>query len=418
MKNNLNKGFTMIELLVVIAIIGTLSGTVAPKLIKEVRKGKVAKVQHNLGIIRSKLSLDETFLDEFPNLYDETNTSLLESYSIEPTPAFADGDGDSHEASSKVVYSRSDDGGWLYNKDVGEMYANLPDGAYTKDDEYEIWNGETDTISKITYNASDDDLSYGTLQFKNEDGEWEDMVDGDVYSSDTEIRYLPDSDYVSGSTNEINVGTDNGDTATLSDWGTVTGNTAVLESDGTTITTTLSDGDGNLKVFNGSGSLGNGIGTTEIGSGLNKNQTLTVDVHGEDINKVIFTLDGLGGWFDESSSNATKVVISAYDEYGDLIETQSSYRDSGSYTDDYTFEVTESVAYFELTTEKGKTGASGNGTYVVQSVSLIKSAQDQVNLTIENPDGTTETITKDILLDDGNSGEAISIIEEQEEEDI
>jgi hypothetical protein len=394
-------------MVVVTAITLLLSGTVAPKVIKQFRKSKVAKVKSNLSAIRTKLFVEVVSSGEFPNLYDETNTDLLKNYNIGDTPSFK-----GNAASSKVTYSRTDTGGWVYNREEGEIYANLPDGAYTLDVENEIWGGETVAISKITYS---DNLDYGKLQFLNEDNEWEDMIDGEVYSSDTEIRYVPDSDYVSESTNAINVGTESGETAALSDWGTVSGNTAVMTlDDGTIITTTLSDG--NLKVLNGTSSLGTGIGSTEIGSGLNKNQTLTIDVDGEDINKVIFTLDGLGGWFDESSSKATKVVISAFDESGVLIETQSSYRDSGSFTDDYTFEITEPVAYFELTTAKGKISSPGSGTYVVQNVSLIKSAQDQVNLTIENPDGTTEVITKDILLDETNSGDIITIIETEEEE--
>jgi prepilin-type N-terminal cleavage/methylation domain-containing protein len=353
MKNNLKKGFTIIELLVVIAMIGVLAGTVAPKLLKEMRKATVAKVQHNLGVIRSRLSLDETFLEEFPNLYSETSTDLLKTYSIESTPSFRDGAGEGHEATSKVVYSRTDDGGW------------------------------------------------------------EDMVDGEVYSSDTEIQYIPNEDNVSGNTNQISIGTATGDDAKLSDWGDVTGNTAVLKSkDGTIITTTVSSGE--LKEFNGKGPLGNGIGSDDVSSGLNKNQTLTVDVKGKDINKVVFTLDGLGSWFDENSKNATKINITAYDENDEKISTQSGYRESGLFSDTYTFEITQPVSYFVLGSEKGKEGASGNGTYVVQNVSLIKSAQDHVSLTINNPDGTTEEISKDILLDDTNSGNPITINEKLE----
>ena len=404
MKNNLRKGFTMIELLVVIAIIGILAGTVIPKLIKEIRKATVAKVQHNLGVIRSRLSLDETFLDEFPNLYDETDTDLLDNYRILDTPGFTDSDGVSHEASSNVVYTRTNIGGWLYNIDEGEMYANLPNGAYTKDSEYEIWSGETTITPEITYNASENKLSYGRLQFYNEEtGSWEDMVDGDVYSSDTEIKYVPYENYVSGSTNKIDVGTISGETAEVEDWGVVDGNKATMTlDDGTVITTSVSSG--NLNEYNGADShVGVGIGSSDVSTGLNRNQVLTVAVDGEDINKVVFTLDGLGGYFDESSSNATMVLISAFNANGELIETQSDYRKSGSFTDEYEFEITESVSYFELTTE------GSNGTYVVQNVSLIKSAQDYVSLTVENPDGTTETITKDILLDETNSSEDIII---------
>ncbi|MCS5420451.1 MULTISPECIES: type II secretion system protein [Psychrilyobacter] len=408
MKKNFKKGFTIIELLVVISMIGVLTGTVAPKLLKEMRKATVAKVQHNLGVIRSRLSLDETFLEEFPNLYDKTNTDLLKAYIIESTPSFTDGKGEGHEATSKVTYSRTNDGGWIYNREKGEIYANLPDGAYTKDEGYEIWGGETPAISEITYNGSDD-LSYGKLQFKNEDGHWEDMVDGEVYSSDTEIQYVPYKGNVSGNANQINIGTNTGETVSLSDWGKISGNTAVLESDGTTITTTVSSG--NLEAFNGPNShLGAGIGTSNGSSGLSSGDTLRIDIDGEDINKVIFTLDGLGGYFDATSSHATQVEISAFDENGVLIETQSSYRDSGSFSDQYSFEITQPVSYFEL----GTTGS--NGTYVVQSVNLIKSAQDQVNLTIQHPDGTTEEISRDILLDDTNSGDPITINEKLEED--
>ena len=418
MKNNLKKGFTMIEVLIVIAIIGVLSGTVAPKLLKEMRKATVAKVQHNLGVIRSRLSLDETFLEEFPNLYSETNTDLLKAYSVEPTPPFTDREGNGHKATLKVVYSRTDDGGWLYNRDEGEVYANLPDGAYTKDEKYEIWGGEIPAISKITYNG-EKSLRYGKLQFKKEDGNWGDMKDGEVYSSDTEIRYLPDEDNVSGNANQIDVGTAAGVDAKLSDWGEsvlVDGKTVLKKKldDGTTITTSVLNGD--LKEFNGKGAQGNGIGSDKLNSGLNRNNTLKVKVEGKDINKAIFTLDGLGQWFDESNGHATKINITAYDKYDNKISTQSGYRKLKSFSDTYTFEITDSVSYFVLGSEKGNKDSSGNGTYVVKNVSLIKSAQDHVNLTIKNPDGTTKEISKDILLDDTNSGDSISINEKPKED--
>lgn len=139
----LNKGFTVIELLIVIAIIGILATTLAPKLLKEIRKATVAEVQHNLGVIRSRLSLDETLSEEFPDFFLDENidkTNLLKSYSIEPTPAFTSADGVSHKETSQVVTPRDNTGGWFYIRETGEIYANLPNGAYTKDKEYEIWN--------------------------------------------------------------------------------------------------------------------------------------------------------------------------------------------------------------------------------------------------------------------------------------
>jgi len=157
----LNKGFTIIELLIVIAIIGILATTIAPKLFKEMRKATAAKVQHNLGVIRSRLSLDETLLEEFPDFFLDKNvdkTNLLKLYSIESTPAFTDADGGSHEETSQVVPSRNDEGGWFYIRETGEIYANLPNGAYTGDKEYEIWDKNNQIVNNtLSYDFTDSD---------------------------------------------------------------------------------------------------------------------------------------------------------------------------------------------------------------------------------------------------------------------
>lgn len=135
-----NHGFTMIELLVVIAIIGILATTLAPKLRKELAKGKVAKVQHKLGLIRSKLSIDSNFSEEFPDLVD-ADDNLRNKFDVHPTESFSSENG-SYGKTDRIVGIRDNKGGWFYNRTKGEIYANLPNGAYTYDKVYEIWKGE------------------------------------------------------------------------------------------------------------------------------------------------------------------------------------------------------------------------------------------------------------------------------------
>lgn len=136
-----NHGFTLIELLVVIAIIGILATTLAPKLRKLLGKAKVAKVQHKLGLIRSKLSIDSNFSDEFPDL-GSNDDNLLNKFDVHPTESFSYYNG-SYAETDNVVESRDNKGGWFYNKTTGDIYANLPNGAYTYDEDTEIWNGES-----------------------------------------------------------------------------------------------------------------------------------------------------------------------------------------------------------------------------------------------------------------------------------
>jgi prepilin-type N-terminal cleavage/methylation domain-containing protein len=134
-----NRGFTMIELLVVIGIIGLLATTLVPKLRKELAKGKVAKVQHKLGLIRSKLSIDSNFSEEFPDLVSDDN--LRNKFDVHPTESFSSENG-SYGETNRIVGIRDNKGGWFYNRTKGEIYANLPNGAYTYDKVYEIWKGE------------------------------------------------------------------------------------------------------------------------------------------------------------------------------------------------------------------------------------------------------------------------------------
>jgi prepilin-type N-terminal cleavage/methylation domain-containing protein len=148
-----NRGFTMIELLVVIGIIGLLATTLAPKLMKSISKGKVAKIQHKLGLIRSKLSISGSLSDEFPDL-SGADDNLLYQFDVHPTEAFS-ANGSFHGETDKIVGLRDNTGGWFYNRTTGEIYANLPNGAYTHDEVYEIWKGEGSITLEDLQNLED-----------------------------------------------------------------------------------------------------------------------------------------------------------------------------------------------------------------------------------------------------------------------
>ena len=70
-----------------------------------------------------------------------------------------------------------------------------------------------------------------------------------------------------------------------------------------------------MGAWNGEGHVGSGIGN-ESNNGLSGNESLSVEISGDEVNQVTFSLDGLGGWFDADSNQATEVMITAYDADG------------------------------------------------------------------------------------------------------
>lgn len=144
---NKKNGFTIIELLVIISIIGILSTTAIPKLRKELNKAKVAKVQHKLGLIRSKLSIENNISFETPDLAIN-DSNLLNKFDVHPTEPFSV-TGNSYKKTDKIVSARDNTGGWYYIKKEGEIYANLPNGAYTGDSKYEIWSDKIIKLSDL-----------------------------------------------------------------------------------------------------------------------------------------------------------------------------------------------------------------------------------------------------------------------------
>ncbi|MGF1870524.1 tandem-95 repeat protein [Photobacterium indicum] len=253
---------------------------------------------------------------------------------------------------------------------------------------------------------------HGSVQYLDEDGEWADMVIGLTYPADTQVQFTPNTEEIQSDTRDIRVGSFDSDTstrifdgaATVEDWGTVDGDTAVYVEDGVTITTQVNTGE--LAAWNGAGThKGAGIGN-ESRNGLDTNEMLTVTVEGEDVNQITFQLDGLGGYFDETSSHATEVTIKAFDADGNLIDAQGGYRDSGEYQDTYAFTTDVPVHHFTL----GTTGS--NGTYVVQNMTVSRTMSEEIQMTTIQSDGSEISHSLNLDLNHSTADQTLDVTEQ------
>ncbi|AYV19805.1 tandem-95 repeat protein [Vibrio mediterranei] len=253
---------------------------------------------------------------------------------------------------------------------------------------------------------------HGAVQYLDENGDWADMVIGLEYPADTEVQFVPNTVEIQSDTRDIRVGSFDNDpnsqgfdgTASTSDWGNVDGDTATYVEDGIVVTTVVSEGA--LAAWNGPNShVGAGIGN-QSSNGLSDDETLTVTIEGEDVNQITFQLDGLGGYFDETSSHATQVNITAYDAEGNIISTQGGYRESGEYEDTYSFTTDVPVHHFEL----GTTG--GNGTYVVQNMVVSRTMAEEIQITTIQGDGSEVTNTLQLNLNHSTAEDTLNVTEQ------
>ncbi|MDW1940663.1 tandem-95 repeat protein [Vibrio sp. Vb0599] len=225
--------------------------------------------------------------------------------------------------------------------------------------------------------------------------EWVQLEVGQEVPADTEVRFIPNDDALANGTHTSKIGTFD-DNASLDDWGTAVDPYTREFVDGD-LKVTVQSNDDPLGAWNGKTHIGHGIGDTDR-QGLSGDEKLTVTVEGQDINEISFHLDGLGGWFMEESRHFTEVEIRAFNSDGDLIDSMTYHKeDRGSYETDYTLTVNEPVSYFELGT------IQGNGTYVVQNMTVSQTCHDEAVFTSIGVDGTEITETVELNIREGDS---------------
>ncbi|EKO3809457.1 tandem-95 repeat protein [Vibrio harveyi] len=225
--------------------------------------------------------------------------------------------------------------------------------------------------------------------------EWVQLEVGQEVPADTEVRFIPNDDALANGTHTTQIGTFD-DNASVDDWGDEIDPYTRQFTDGD-LTVTVQSNDDPLGAWNGNTHIGHGIGDTDR-QGLSGDEKLTVTVEGQDINEISFHLDGLGGWFMEESRHFTEVEIRAFNSNGDLIDSMTYHKeDRGSYETDYTLTVNEPVSYFELGT------IQGNGTYVVQNMTVSQTCHDEAVFTSIGVDGTEITETVELNIREGDS---------------
>ena len=252
---------------------------------------------------------------------------------------------------------------------------------------------------------------YGIVEYNDGSG-WTQVIENTEYSKQFDFRYNPTEEDVLAVSRDINVGSFDEDLSTpyyadgshsLSDWGTVSGNTAVFVENGVTVTTRVTAGD--LAFANSPGTAtGVGLGTTlsasnELGSMAN----LEITLDGDFLNDVKITADGLGGCYDYGDACETKVIIDAYGYDNTKIGTQGGFRDAISsehgeaFIDDYYFVGSTAIKKFVIsvrgTNEGGNNPDLGGGQNPILNMTVSRSAFEVMDYMIINKNGSEETAT-------------------------
>ena len=262
---------------------------------------------------------------------------------------------------------------------------------------------------------------YGIVEYNDGSG-WEQVLENTEYSKQFDFRYNPTAEDVLAVSRDIKVGSFDTDPSTpyyadgnhsITDWGTVSGDTAVFVENGVTVTTRVTQG--NLAFANSPGTAtGVGLGSSlvsshEIRAGID----LEITLAGDFLNDVEIVADGLGGCYDIGTTCETKVEIDAYDFSGNFLGSQGGYRQATSnehgeaFIDSYYFTGNTAIQKFvikNIATNIG--GANPNLTYGANpflNMTISRSAFEVMDYKIINKNGSEETATLRLNINEGTA---------------
>ena len=127
-----NSGFTLIEILIVISIIAILASTILPNFIGFDAEARITATKSNLESIRTRINLYRAKEGRYPtSMQDLVNTEYFDMGVRKPylrkipTELVSDQKGVAKATTISSTDDLTNDGGWVYIRDLAEVKVNI-----------------------------------------------------------------------------------------------------------------------------------------------------------------------------------------------------------------------------------------------------------------------------------------------------